>query len=221
MQGADYGEACGCEVFCVGVVRIIENYEVKIMRKLVLPDQVSDLLRQQKINEEEIEMSVRTDMNTGCVYADGYLVLTGKELVCFLAPCDPAKIHEFKGYPAGKKKEEKTDWKVTRYRRDALKDVKIERQVACATLIATIDGVERILAAFSNLCLKDAYELSRSFEREAEGADGEKGHGPHGHGPKDDEDEFCPVCGTMYPNKNRKICPKCMDRKSVLFRTIK
>ena len=29
MQGADYGEACGCEVFCVGVVRIIENYEVK------------------------------------------------------------------------------------------------------------------------------------------------------------------------------------------------
>lgn len=221
MQGADYGKACGCEVFCVGVVRIIENYEVKIMRKLVLPDQVSDLLRQQNINEEEIEMSVRTDMNTGCVYADGYLVLTGKELVCFLAPCDPAKIHEFKGYPAGKKKEEKTDWKVTRYRRDALKDVKIERQVACATLIATIDGVERILAAFSNLCLKDAYELSRSFEREAEGADGEKGHGPHGHGPKDDEDEFCPVCGTMYPNKNRKICPKCMDRKSVFFRTIK
>lgn len=221
MQGADYGKACGCEVFCVGVVRIIENYEVKIMRKLVLPDQVSDLLRQQKINEEEIEMSVRTDMNTGCVYADGYLVLTGKELVCFLAPCDPAKIHEFKGYPAGKKKEEKADWKVTRYRRDALKDVKIERQVACATLIATIDGVERILAAFSNLCLKDAYELSRSFEREAEGADGEKGHGPHGHGPKDDEDEFCPVCGTMYPNKNRKICPKCMDRKSVFFRTIK
>ncbi len=31
-------------------------------------------------------------------------------------------------------------------------------------------------------------------------------------------EEFCPKCGTIYPNKNRKVCPKCMDKRKIFFR---
>ena len=31
-------------------------------------------------------------------------------------------------------------------------------------------------------------------------------------------DEFCHKCGMPYPEKNRKICPKCMDKRKIFFR---
>ena len=32
--------------------------------------------------------------------------------------------------------------------------------------------------------------------------------------------EVCPKCGMLYPDQERKICPKCLDKRSVLFRII-
>jgi ATP-binding cassette subfamily B protein len=31
-------------------------------------------------------------------------------------------------------------------------------------------------------------------------------------------EEFCPKCGTVYPDSNRKVCPKCMDKRKIFFR---
>ena len=31
-------------------------------------------------------------------------------------------------------------------------------------------------------------------------------------------EEFCPKCGTIYPDRNRKVCPKCMDKRKIFFR---
>ena len=35
-----------------------------------------------------------------------------------------------------------------------------------------------------------------------------------------DEDIFCPKCGTRYPEPDRKLCPKCMDRISLSWRLL-
>ena len=35
-----------------------------------------------------------------------------------------------------------------------------------------------------------------------------------------DEDLFCPKCGTRYPEPDRKLCPKCMDRISLSWRLL-
>ena len=32
--------------------------------------------------------------------------------------------------------------------------------------------------------------------------------------------ECCPKCGMIYPDQERKVCPKCMDKKSILFRVL-
>lgn len=52
------------------------------------------------------------------------------------------------------------------------------------------------------------------------GPGGGPGFGGPG-GPESDEDLYCPKCGMMYPNRERKVCPRCMDKKSIFVRTFK
>lgn len=180
------------------------------MRIPKMPEQVKDLLRRQGIKEEDILTGVKTDMNTACDYADGYVVLTKEKFAVVSSPAVPSAVHTFKGYPQEELVEALREWTVTVYSAEELSEVKIERQVACAVLSAEVNGTERILAAFSNLCIKDAYELVRRFQNPDRGMEAEE----------KEEEEFCPKCGTMYPDQNRKVCPRCMDRKSVFFRTL-
>lgn len=180
------------------------------MRIPKMPKQVLDLLAQNNINENDILAGAKTDMNTACEYADGFMVLTKEKLFIASSPAVPSSIHVFKGYPQNELAEVMRDWNARVCSVEELSEVKIERQVACAVLTARVNGNERILAAFSNLCMKNVYELVRRLENPAKDFE-ENGQ---------EEEEFCPKCGTMYPDQNRKICPKCMDRKSVFLRTL-
>ena len=179
------------------------------MRIPKMPAQVVDLLDRQGINETNILLGAKTDMNTACEYADGYLVLTKEKLAVAASPAVPSDVHIFKGYPQTELAEELREWTLTVYSVEDLEELRIERQVACAVLTAKVAGVERILAAFSNLCMKHAYDLVRRFDHLDKESEEEE----------TEEEEYCPKCGTMYPDRNRKLCPKCMDRKSVFMRT--
>ena len=35
-----------------------------------------------------------------------------------------------------------------------------------------------------------------------------------------EKQECCPKCGTLYPDKERRVCPKCMDKKSIFVRLL-
>lgn len=52
------------------------------------------------------------------------------------------------------------------------------------------------------------------------GPGGPRGFGGPG-GPESDENLYCPKCGMMYPNRDRRVCPRCMDKKSIFVRTFK
>ena len=198
-----------------------------------MPEKVWDLLGRQGIEKDQIILGARTDMNTACEYTEGFLVLTKEKLAIASSPAVPSEVHIFKGYPVSSEPKELRDWNLVVYSAGELSEVRIERQVACAVLTAKVNGTERILAAFSNFCIKNAYELVRELEHMNNDENGEEheGHGkrgrhgwhgrPGGHGRHDgqEHEEYCPKCGTMYPDMNRKICPKCMDRKSVFVRT--
>ncbi|MBQ9768516.1 MAG: ATP-binding cassette domain-containing protein [Lachnospiraceae bacterium] len=179
------------------------------MRIPKMPEKVWELLNRHEINENDILAGAKTDMNTACEYADGFVVLTKKKLFIASSPAVPSAIHVFKGYPQVELRDALQEWTMVVYSVEELSEVKIERQVACAVLTAQVNGTERILAAFSNLCMKHAYELVRRFQNLDKDSEEEE----------QEEEEFCPKCGTMYPDQSRKICPKCMDRKSVFFRT--
>lgn len=190
------------------------------MQNKDLPAEVLELLKQNNISPEELIQIVKTDMNTACVYADGYLLLTETKLVVLSSDPKSDVPRFFKGYPLPKELYVPKEWRIVIYPVEELSDVKIERQVACAVLIGTVGGSCRTLAAFSNLCLKSVYKMARLFEKK-DGKEGPKKIIPKKDGKDKENSEFCPICGTMYPDQNRKICPKCADRKSVFFRTIR
>lgn len=68
-----------------------------------------------------------------------------------------------------------------------------------------------LLAAFTNFCKDSMFLFAKYAEQVSEGKDPEPD-------PKDDPAEKrCPKCGMRYPDLNRKICPRCMERGK-LFR---
>lgn len=186
------------------------------MEKVNLPKSVCSVLEKQGIRQEDVLKACATDMNTSCEYADGYVILTASRLVLLGSPPDPSRVRSFKGY--GTRDEAamdyQQDWAVKVLEIGQIESLEIGRQVACGILVAQQEGVSLRLAAFSNLHMKKMHQLIRAFD--------------HLKNPQPDfmqeeekeEEEYCPTCGTMYPNKNRKICPKCMDRKSIFFRVL-
>ena len=197
-----------------------------------LPGQVLKLLSDNSITPDSIIAVSASDMNTECEYADGYVVLTASRLAVITSPADAAEVHSFKGYISKNTISEKPkDWAIRLYDTEKIERLICEPLVACSLLVAVMKdetsdgnaekgdpgegktdnrpaGISLRLTAFSNLHRESMHRLTRSFDR-LKNPEQDKIFIP------DEEDnDFCPICGMMYPNKNRKICPKCMDRKS-------
>lgn len=183
------------------------------MEKVKLPTSVSAALKAQGVSVDSVLFASATDMNTFCEYADGYVVLADDKLCVLASPPCPEQVRLFKGY--GTKAEAEADvphdWAVKIMPLAELEQLSIERQVACGILVA--NNGER-LAAFSNLHTKKMHLLVRAFENL-------KNPQPDFMNHEKEEEEYCPTCGTMYPNKNRKICPKCMDRGTIFMRVLR
>ena len=64
------------------------------MKKDLFPKAVLKLLKENGIEEEDIFAASATDMNTDCLYADGFVVLTLKKLaVVMSAPDEKKSVH--------------------------------------------------------------------------------------------------------------------------------
>lgn len=186
------------------------------MEKLKLSVEVCTLLLAHGIRQEDILQASKTDMNTECEYADGYVLLTGKQLAVVSSPPDRQEVRRFKGCSAREDTgaTSKKEWTVRLYPVCRIKMLFLENQVACGILTAqTEDGEAIRLAAFSNLYKRQIHRLVRGFEHIS-------GERPLTGEEEQAEEEYCPVCGMMYPNRNRKVCPRCMDRSSVFLRIL-
>ncbi|MBR6475943.1 MAG: hypothetical protein IKS98_10880, partial [Lachnospiraceae bacterium] len=230
------------------------------MKKELFPKAVLKLLKENGIEEEDIFAASATDMNTDCLYADGFVVLTLKSLAIVMSAPDEKEIRSFKGYMSkdGQAGYENKEWSLKIYDLEKTEHLKAEPQVACSLLTADVDGVTYRLTAFSNLYKREMHKFVRTFDKIsmelkasdriedkdkgnlsekpelAEGQDNGKGTKDEPAETKeerlqklkvygkdeDDKDEYCPTCGMMYPDKSRKVCPRCMDRRSIFMRVL-
>ena len=230
------------------------------MKKDLFPKAVLKLLKENGIEEDDIFAASATDMNTECLYADGFVVLTLTQLAILLSAPDEKEIHSFKGYMTKQKAFEAPDkeWTLKIYPLEKTENLKAEPQVACSVLTADVDGVTYRLTAFSNLYKREMHKLVRTFDKicmetkaNKELEEGKPGEAPgpgqflgpwepkkdgdkepeskeerikklkvYGVEDEKEKDEYCPTCGMMYPDRSRKVCPRCMDRKSIFFRVI-
>lgn len=86
-------------------------------------------------------------------------------------------------------------------------DLRLEESVSGCSLVCSVKGVCRSVAAMSYSCKDDAVRLVCVFEKLTSGDRYER---------TEPDDRFCPKCGRRYPDSDRKFCPSCVDGKRVL-----
>ena len=137
------------------------------MKKDLFPKAVLKLLKENGIEEDDIFAASATDMNTDCLYADGFVVLTLTQLAIVMSAPDEKEIHSFKGYMTKQKAFDtpEKEWTVKIYPIENMENLKGEPQVACSILTADVDGVTYRLTAFSNLYKREMHKLVRTFDK--------------------------------------------------------
>lgn len=162
------------------------------------------------LDPETIRYVACSDMEDEYRFADGFVVLAAEKLAVVRYPAD-GRERDFGGY--ARRNHGAGEPAVMIYNLCAVGKLDVLRHVSSGELMGVIDGVEYRLARFSNsrigefLRLKDNLEkVKRGEELTAEDLYGSK------------KQECCPTCGTLYPDQERRVCPKCMDKKSIFVR---
>ena len=188
-----------------------------------LPKSFVSIAGKYGIEKKDILFAAMADFDADYRFADSIVALTRKKLILAAYPYREKAEYQFGGYG---------DWQFTE---DAVKKemalaeepaiqifelqnigkMEVLRQVATGVLMAEIDGVERNLCHFSNTKMEMFLRICRLVEKIKKGEE------------ISEEDlnvkkgkECCPKCGMIYPDQERKVCPKCMDKKSILLRVV-
>lgn len=208
------------------VLKLVEPYLSNPNASQELPAKGEEGVREDdKVELPEILLCTNIDMNGSLDFTLGHIVLTKEKILVLESEPVPGEVHFFKGREtlAEKNQTVNREWTVTEHSlADAMK-VYIERTVGGGFLILVhknkdneeAEGEAETIASFSNRCMGETTRVERLCEKIFDNEEIKL----HNLEPKDKE-EYCPTCGMMYPNADRKICPKCMNKKSILFRTM-
>ncbi len=195
-----------------------------------LPKSFVSVAAKYGISKEEIIFAAMADFDSEYRFADTIVALTAEKLVLAAYPYREKEEYRFGGYGGWQITEGRTAAKESLSRERAalaqepalqifelqkVGKTEVIRQVSTGVLLGEIDGVERNLCHFSNTRMESflkvcslVQKLKKGEEISEEDLNIQKGK------------ECCPKCGMLYPDQERKICPKCMDKKSILFRVL-
>ena len=104
----------------------------------------------------------------------------------------------------------------TEYDLRTIDSFKVEELISGARFVAkTKNNAFLLLACLTNFCRASILTFNKYLQKIKNGEAIEID-------PEDDpKNASCPKCGLRYPDKNRKICPKCMKRGKLLLRVLR
>lgn len=183
-----------------------------------LPPVLKNLAEERGITKEGCLSAVRFDMNFEEKYVDGWLLLTRDRIMVAQSVRDPLYTKQYKGCMEQKEKFlGSRTYEIRLLSVAETASMQVLKQVATNVLFYRPEGEEDDirLALCSNMYLVPLRRFAAVFEAVKTGKElteellrGEK------------EEEYCSKCGTMYPDPERKICPRCMNKSSVFFRAL-
>jgi multidrug ABC transporter, permease/ATP-binding protein len=174
-----------------------------------IPAEIYAVLADKGVRTEDILLAAYCDRDRDHTPCDTYLFATAEELLVlsglFSRETDTRRRRFAKIW---------NETEYTVYSLKSLKGFKIEELISSARFTAEDENGEPIfLAAMTNFCRTSMIVFKKYIDKI-------KCDGAFEVDPDDDpKSNRCPKCGNRYPEKNRKICPKCMD-KGKLFRRI-
>ncbi|MBO4291508.1 MAG: ABC transporter ATP-binding protein [Lachnospiraceae bacterium] len=181
-----------------------------------LPESFYEVIKGYGIAKDEILFGAMADLDMEYRFADTVVALTKEKLLVAAYPYREKQEYRMGGY-GGLQQDlvlmGKPALKI--FSLEQVESLKVLRQISTGVLMGVIDGKDQLICHFSNT--KQGYfhkmeellkKIKEKEEIKEEDLDVEKGK------------EACPKCGMVYPDQERKVCPKCMDKKSVLLRIL-
>ena len=190
------------------VCAIIYNEVIFLPKLEKIPNVIWDKAKENGFYRDEIKAAAKLDRGRDGSLCDAYVLYNGTSLL-FLCGINVLKKKQ------GKRKHGKV--KIEAGYRSLSEEVveisgytgfKCEQLISGMIVTAKDENGEGVFIT----------KLSSSTRREAEklcdALNGKERKGPE----EDEEEPRCPKCGEAYPDKNRKVCPKCVDRAGVVKR---
>ena len=177
-----------------------------------LPPELETGMADYGIQKEDVYYAAQTDLASDGRLAQGCLLLTAEALILLQAEPAEGEVFEFKGvHVRHAKSAVHGPWHMQRYPLSELKELDVIRNVSGGILYAK--DPDRSIAWFTNFRMDQLRQLTKLFA-----ALKEKGTLTEEDFRVEEDEEYCPQCGTMYPDKNRKVCPRCTSFGSLMHR---
>ncbi len=179
-----------------------------------IPGHIRKSIEDKGVDFDRIYLTAYCDMNREHTYCDTYLIATADTLYVLSGSVGLAsKENRGKG-GLDRVWNEDDYWE---YPLSELKDFKLEELLSGARLTAKTEGGEYVfITAMSNFCKNSTLLFIKYLNKIKRG---EIADASFTVDPDDDPARLCcPKCGMRYPDKNRRICPKCMEKGKLFQR---
>lgn len=182
-----------------------------------LPKSFEKVLSKYQLKSEDVVFAAIGDLDEEFRFSDTVTVLTKTQLIIAKYPYVEKREFRFGGYDsfAGVENGLAGEPAVLLYDLEQVEKLQVIRQVSTGVLMGVIDGTERYLCQFSNTKMETFMRLAKLLEKQKKGEDIKEEDLDVKRGK-----EICPKCGMIYPDQERKVCPKCMDKRSILLRVV-
>lgn len=174
------------------------------------------ILEKYGMKKQDILFAAAADLDEEFRFADTIAALTDRKLILAKYPYVEKKEYKLGGYESWSVAEDKPEEPaIMIYDLEDVEKLEVLRQVSTGVFMGKIKGSEQYLCQFSNTRMEAFMRMGRLLEKvkkkeeiTKEDLDIKRGK------------ECCPKCGMIYPDQERKVCPKCMDKKSILWRVV-
>ena len=182
-----------------------------------LPESFTNVIQKYGIEKKDVIFAATGDLDEEQRFADSIVALTKKKLILARYPYREKQEYRLGGYNSWSLEQEKRmeEPAVLLYDLAEVEKLEVIRQVSTGILMGRIGETDRYLCQFSNTRMEAFMRIGRLLEKmkkeeeiTPEDLDVKRGK------------ECCPKCGMIYPDQERKVCPKCMDKGSILLRVV-
>lgn len=182
-----------------------------------LPGSLINVIKKYGIDKKDVIFAATGDLDEEQRFADSVVALTKEKLIVAKYPYREKREYRLGGYDSRPLQQETRmeEPAVMFYELAKVEKLEVIRQVSTGILMGRIDGLDRYLCQFSNTRMEAFMRLGRLLEKlkkeeeiTQEDLDVKRGK------------EYCPKCGMIYPDQERKVCPKCMNKGSILLRIV-
>lgn len=178
-----------------------------------IPNFVFDLLKQKGADVQNIYIGTYCDMDSCHNFCDTYL-FASKEQIYILS--GSASFERERGFS------NKIDkiWNESDFRTLDICDIEsihVEELISSSRIVAKKTNGENVfVCAMTNFCKGNAGLFCKYFSRIKKG----EITSPDFEMDKEDDpkENSCPKCGMRYPDRNRKVCPHCMEKGKLFAR---